>query len=43
MLADRNLVAHTYNETTAERILGHIPRYVTAFRELGDLLRLRAG
>ena len=37
MLADRNLIAHTYNEATAERIFGHMPAYVDAFRELRAL------
>lgn len=43
MLADRNVVAHTYNEATAERILGHMTRYVAAFQTLRTLLDRRAG
>ena len=42
MLADRNLVAHTYNEATAERIFGRMPSYVGAFRALQMVLRDRA-
>jgi nucleotidyltransferase substrate binding protein (TIGR01987 family) len=42
MLNDRNLIAHTYNEPTAERIFANVNFYVPALRRLLECLRLRA-
>jgi nucleotidyltransferase substrate binding protein (TIGR01987 family) len=33
MIADRNLIAHTYNERTAEQVRAHVDTAVAALRE----------
>lgn len=38
MIADRNLVAHTYNERTAEQVRTHVDAAVAALREAHTLL-----
>jgi nucleotidyltransferase substrate binding protein (TIGR01987 family) len=41
MLEDRNLIAHTYNERTAERVRAGVGAALQAFREVRDLLARR--
>ena len=41
MIADRNLVAHTYNEAMAQALLGHVPGYLVALEGLRRFLRER--
>jgi len=41
MIKDRNLIAHTYNERTAERLRAGVDRAVVAFRELWTVLSTR--
>lgn len=38
MIADRNLIAHTYNERTAEQVRSHVDLAVAAFREAHAVL-----
>jgi nucleotidyltransferase substrate binding protein (TIGR01987 family) len=42
MIADRTLVAHTYNERTAEQVRAHVDTAVVALREAHALLSDRA-
>jgi nucleotidyltransferase substrate binding protein (TIGR01987 family) len=41
MIKDRNLIAHTYNEGTAERLRAGVDQAVAAFRELRTVLSTR--
>lgn len=38
MMEDRNLTAHTYNETTAEEVYERLPNYLEAFSLLKEKL-----
>ena len=42
MIQDRNLVAHTYNERTAEEVRRHVDAAITALREAHGLLTRRS-
>lgn len=42
MIADRNLVAHTYNEAMANALLGRVPSYLAALEGLLRVLRERS-
>lgn len=43
MIEDRNLIAHTYNERTAEEIRRHVNEAVPALRDAYALLVSMAG
>ncbi len=38
MLGDRNLTTHTYDESMARKVFGHLPGYLPALRALGRAL-----